>query len=62
MQNNANSELPAPKWIPWNKGKLTGAKRTHALQHDRRDVYESPFIHPDNFDQVEKRLRICLEN
>jgi hypothetical protein len=24
--------------------------------------YESPFIHPDNFDQVEKRLRICLEN
>jgi hypothetical protein len=26
MQDNANSELPAPKWIPWNKGKLTGAK------------------------------------
>jgi integrase len=26
MQDNANSELPAPKRIPWNKGKLTGAK------------------------------------
>ncbi len=26
MQENANSELPAPKWIPWNKGKLKGAK------------------------------------
>src|SRR5665647_822758 len=26
MQDNAKSELPAPKRIPWNKGKLTGAK------------------------------------
>ena len=26
MQDNANFELPAPKWMPWNKGKLTGAK------------------------------------
>jgi integrase len=26
MQDNANSELLAPKRIPWNKGKLTGAK------------------------------------
>ena len=26
MQDNANSELPAPKHMPWNKGKLTGAK------------------------------------
>jgi integrase len=26
MQDNANSELPTPKRIPWNKGKLTGAK------------------------------------
>jgi integrase len=26
MQDNANSELPALKRIPWNKGKLTGAK------------------------------------
>ena len=23
MQDNANSELLAPKQIPWNKGKLT---------------------------------------
>src|SRR5260221_7757712 len=26
MQDNANSALPALKPIPWNKGKLTGAK------------------------------------
>src|SRR3982751_1407027 len=26
MQDNANSELPALKRIPWNKGKLIGAK------------------------------------
>src|SRR4051794_11442365 len=26
MQDNANSALPALKRIPWNKGKLTGAK------------------------------------
>ena len=26
MQDNANSELPAPKRMLWNKGKLTGAK------------------------------------
>lgn len=25
MQDNANSELPTPKRIPWSKGKLTGA-------------------------------------
>lgn len=25
MQDNVNSELPAPKRTPWNKGKLTGA-------------------------------------
>jgi hypothetical protein len=28
MQDNANSELPAPNRMPWNKGKLIGAKRT----------------------------------
>ena len=37
MQGNANSELLAPKQIPWNKGKLTGAKPpprgTHSLGH-----------------------------
>jgi hypothetical protein len=37
MQDNANSELLAPKQIPWNKGKLTGAKPplrgTHSLGH-----------------------------
>ena len=26
MQDDANFDLPAPKRIPWNKGKLTGAK------------------------------------
>src|SRR5437588_4818204 len=26
MQDNANSVLPASKRLPWNKGKLTGAK------------------------------------
>ena len=26
MQDVANSELPALNQIPWNKGKLTGAK------------------------------------
>ena len=25
MQDIANFELPAPKHLPWNKGKLTGA-------------------------------------
>src|SRR5674536_2479 len=33
MQGNANSELPAPKWIPWNKGKLTGAKPPLRQKH-----------------------------
>ena len=33
MQDNANSELPAPKWIPWNKGKLTGAKPPLRQKH-----------------------------
>jgi integrase len=29
----ANSELPAPKRIPWNKGKLTGAKPSLRQKH-----------------------------
>jgi integrase len=33
MQDNANSELPAPKQIPWNKGKLTGAKPPLRQKH-----------------------------
>src|SRR5450755_1457593 len=33
MQDNANSELPAPKWIPWNKRKLTGAKPPLLQKH-----------------------------
>src|SRR5664280_1029885 len=33
MQDNANSELPAPKWIPWNKGKVTGAKPPLRQKH-----------------------------
>ena len=33
MQNNANSGLPAPKQIPWNKGKLTGAKPPLRQKH-----------------------------
>src|ERR1022692_2469179 len=33
MQDNANSELPAPKRIPWNKGKLTGAKPPLRQKH-----------------------------
>jgi hypothetical protein len=28
MQDYANSKLPAPNRMPWNKGKLIGAKRT----------------------------------
>ena len=33
MQDNANSELLAPKQIPWNKGKLTGAKPPLRQKH-----------------------------
>src|ERR1017187_520435 len=33
MQDNANSELPAPKHMPWNKGKLTGAKPPLRQKH-----------------------------
>ena len=33
MQNNANFGLPAPKQIPWNKGKLTGAKPPLRQKH-----------------------------
>jgi integrase len=33
MQDNANSELSAPKRIPWNKGKLTGAKPPLRQKH-----------------------------
>src|ERR1039458_10794743 len=33
MQDNANSELPAPKHMPWNKGKLTGAKPPLLQKH-----------------------------
>ena len=33
MQNNSNSELSAPKRIPWNKGKLTGAKPPLRQKH-----------------------------
>ena len=31
MQDNANSELLAPKQIPWNKGKLTGREYIYNL-------------------------------
>src|SRR5664279_3910523 len=33
MQDIANSELPAPKHMPWNKGKLTGAKPPLLQKH-----------------------------
>jgi integrase len=33
MQDNANYELPPPKYIPWNKGKLTGAKPPLQQKH-----------------------------
>jgi hypothetical protein len=33
MQYNANSELPAPRLMPWNKGKLTGAKPPLRQKH-----------------------------
>src|ERR1700690_359963 len=33
MQDNANSELSTPKRIPWNKGKLTGAKPPLRQKH-----------------------------
>jgi hypothetical protein len=33
MQDNANSELPAPTHMPWNKGKLTGAKPPLRQKH-----------------------------
>jgi hypothetical protein len=33
MQDNVNSELPAPKRTPWNKGKLTGAKPPLRQKH-----------------------------
>src|ERR1019366_42088 len=33
MQDNGNSLLPTPKRIPWNKGKLTGAKPPLRQKH-----------------------------
>jgi integrase len=33
MQNEANVPLPTPKRIPWNKGKLTGAKPPLRQKH-----------------------------
>jgi hypothetical protein len=33
MQDNVNSELPAPKHLPWNKGQLTGAKPPLRQKH-----------------------------
>jgi integrase len=33
MQDNANSELPGPTRIPWNKGKLTGARPPLRQKH-----------------------------
>src|SRR5664279_407586 len=33
MQDNAIFELPAPKHMPWNKGKLTGAKPPLRQKH-----------------------------
>ena len=33
MQDNANFVLPAPKRVPWNKGKLTGAKPPLRQKH-----------------------------
>jgi hypothetical protein len=33
MQDNANSELPTLKRIPWNKGKLIGAKPPLRQKH-----------------------------
>ena len=33
MQDIANFELPAPRRIPWNKGKLTGAKPPLRQKH-----------------------------
>src|ERR1039458_2205699 len=35
MQDNANFELPAPKRMPWNKGKLTGAKPPLRQKHEQ---------------------------
>jgi hypothetical protein len=36
MQDNANFELPTLKRIPWNKGKLTGAKPPLRQKHVRK--------------------------
>jgi hypothetical protein len=33
MEETANSEPPAPKQMPWNKGKLTGAKPPLRQKH-----------------------------
>ena len=33
MQDDGNSLLPTPKRIPWNKGKLTGAKPPLRQKH-----------------------------
>ena len=33
MRDDVNSELPAPKCMPWNKGKLTGAKPPLLQKH-----------------------------
>ena len=33
MRDDVNSELPAPKHVPWNKGELTGAKPPLLQKH-----------------------------
>jgi hypothetical protein len=33
MQNNTNLTLPAPTGVPWNKGKLIGAKPPLRQKH-----------------------------
>jgi hypothetical protein len=43
MQDNANSELPAPKRMLWNKGKLTGAKPQNP-RHSSERSSQNPIV------------------
>ena len=43
MQDNANSELPAPKRMLWNKGKLTGAKPPNP-RHSSERSSQNPIV------------------
>jgi hypothetical protein len=61
MQDNANSELPAPKHMPWNKGKLTGANAKCERRRGDRTVNLNVALHRSlmALSGQSSRTRIC---